>query len=117
MGILERKEREKRYRQDSIVRAAGTAFFEEGLHAAMLEKISERAEVSKGTIHLYFTRREYLYCSLMTRGLRLLLEAFHHAKPQNRPPAGALTSPGNACLTFSREQSYLFRILSVLGTP
>ncbi len=117
MGILERKEREKLMRRDTIVRAAEAVFFEKGLRAATLEEVAERAEVSKGTIYLYFSSKEDLYCSLMTRGLRLLLGAFHDAGPEDREPVEALTRLGNAYLQFSLEQSYLFRMLSVLETP
>ncbi len=104
-------------RRDSIIRAAEVVFFEKGLRAATLDEVADRAEVSKGTIYLYFASKEDLYCALMTRGLRLLLETFREAKPEDAGPAGALDRLGNAYLEFSRRQSYLFRMLSAVESP
>ena len=104
-------------RRDTIVRAAEAVFFEKGLRAATLDEVAERAEVSKGTIYLYFASKEDLYCALMTRGLRLLLETFRESKPEEVGPAGALGRLGGAYLDFSRRQTYLFRMLSAVESP
>ena len=117
VGILERKEREKQMRRDTIVRAAEAVFFEKGLRAATLDEVAEKAEVSKGTIYLYFPSKEDLYCALITRGLRLLLTAFREAKPEEVDPGQALDRLGAAYLEFSRRQSYLFRMLSAIESP
>ncbi len=117
MGILERKEREKQMRHDMISDAAEAVFFEKGLRAATLDEIAERAEVSKGTIYLYFSSKEDLYCTLMTKGLVLLLEAFRATKPEEFGPVEAIDRLGEAYLTFSREQSYLFKMLSAIESP
>lgn len=117
MGILERKEREKQFRRDTIVSAAEAVFFEKGLRAATLDEVAERAEVSKGTIYLYFSSKEDLYCSLMTRALSLLLNAFREAGPDDADPAGAIQKLAEAYLKFSREQKYLFKMLSALESP
>ncbi len=104
-------------RRDTIVRAAEGVFFEKGLRAATLEEVADKAEVSKGTIYLYFASKEDIYCALITRGLRLLLETFRETKPEEVGPAGALKRLGSAYLEFSRRQSYLFRMLSAAENP
>ena len=117
MGILERREREKRLRREMILEASKKVFFERGLRAATLEDIAERAELSKGTIYLYFSSKEDLYASLMTRALELLLEMFKSSRPEELRPAAAIRRLAEAYLLFSRNESYLFKILGVVESP
>ncbi len=117
MGIVERKEREKRMRRDMILEASEVVFVEKGLRAATLDEIAEKAEVSKGTIYLYFSSKEDLYFSLMIRGLSLLLKMFQEARPEEVPPTEALYRLGDVYYKFSREQSYLFRMLAAVENP
>ena len=64
MGVQERKEREKQARQDAILEAAREIFFAKGLDQATIDDIAEKAELSKGTIYLYFKSKEELYISV-----------------------------------------------------
>jgi AcrR family transcriptional regulator len=117
VGILERKERERQMRRELIIGASEAVFFEKGLRAATLDEIAERAEVSKGTIYLYFSSKEDLYCSLMTRALSLLLGGFREAKPEEAGPRQALTRLSEAYLNFSRAHSHLFKMLAAAENP
>jgi len=117
MGIAERKVREKQMRRDLILKASEEVFFEKGLRAATLDEIAERAEVSKGTIYLYFASKEDLYFSLMTKGLSMLLKDFEDTSPEEYGPKDALIRFGNAYIDFSRKQSYLFKMLAVVEDP
>jgi TetR/AcrR family transcriptional regulator len=54
MGIVERKEREKEHRKEEILDAAQKVFFERGLVTATMDEIAETAELSKGTLYLYY---------------------------------------------------------------
>ncbi len=117
MGIVERKEREKQMRKEMILQASESVFFEKGLRGATLEEVAERAEVSKGTIYLYFASKEDLYYSLMTKALSMLLKFFEDTKPDESDPRSALPQFGAAYLKFSREQSYLFKMLAAVDNP
>jgi AcrR family transcriptional regulator len=117
MGIAERKEREKQMRRDLILKASEEVFFEKGLRAATLDDVAERAEVSKGTIYLYFSSKEDLYYSLMTKGLSMLLTAFEETEPDGSDPQKALLRFGEAYLKFSDEQSHIFRMLAAVDNP
>lgn len=68
MGILERKEREKQQRRADIMKAAKDVFFSKGLLMATMDEIAEKAELSKGTLYLYFQSKEELYLSLLSEG-------------------------------------------------
>lgn len=67
MGIQERKEREKESRKEEIINAAQKIFFEKGLPAATMDEIAEAAELSKGTLYLYYKSKEDLYLAVTMR--------------------------------------------------
>lgn len=117
MGIVERKEREKQMRREMILQASESVFFEKGLRATTLDEIAERAEVSKGTIYLYYSSKEDLYYSLMIRGLLLLLRMVEDVKPEDLSPVEALYQFGKAYYKFSQEQTYLFKMLAIVESP
>ncbi len=117
MGIVERKEREKQMRRDQILQSAEAVFFEKGLRAATLDEVAAKAEVSKGTIYLYFSSKEDLYYSLITHGLFILLKIFQDSKPEDKHPQDAIEGFGEAYFKFSQEQSYLFKMLAAIENP
>ena len=58
MGIAERKERERQQRREEIIKAAEEIFFSRGTESATMDEVAERAELSKGTLYLYFKSKE-----------------------------------------------------------
>ena len=76
MGLKERRAREKAHRKKAILLAAKNAFFENGFQATTMEQIAHAAELSKGTVYLYFQSKEELYVSLLKEGLELLHRMF-----------------------------------------
>ena len=72
MGIQERKEREKERRRQQIIVAAKRVFSEKGFNNATMEDIAKEAELSPGTLYLYFKNKEELYASLSLRILQYL---------------------------------------------
>jgi len=73
MGIQERKEREKERRRQQIMVAAKRVFSDRGFNKATMEDIAQEAELSPGTLYLYFKNKEELYASLSLRILQYLL--------------------------------------------
>jgi AcrR family transcriptional regulator len=69
MGINERKLREKEYRIKQIQDSAATLFYKKGYVATTISDISESAEISKGTVYLYFKSKDDLYYSLVEPSL------------------------------------------------
>jgi len=64
MGILERKQREKDRRRQEILGAAREVFSAKGFNSATMEEIASKAELSPGTLYLYFKNKEELHTSL-----------------------------------------------------
>lgn len=69
MGISERKIREKEQRIKQIRDSAAALFYKKGYVATTIEDIAESAEISKGTIYLYFKSKDDLYYSLVEPSL------------------------------------------------
>lgn len=67
MGIQERKERERERRRQQIIVAAKRVFSEKGFNRATMEDIANEAELSPGTLYLYFKNKDELYASLSLR--------------------------------------------------
>lgn len=78
MGIQERKEREKERRRQQIMVAAKRVFSGKGFSKATMEDIAQEAELSPGTLYLYFKNKEELYASLSLRILQYLLLRIEH---------------------------------------
>jgi AcrR family transcriptional regulator len=78
MGIQERKEREKERRRQQIMVAAKRVFSDRGFTKATMEDIAQEAELSPGTLYLYFKNKEELYASLSLRILQYLLLRIEH---------------------------------------
>jgi AcrR family transcriptional regulator len=58
MGIHERKEREKERRRQQIMVAAKRVFSVNGFSKSTMEDIAREAELSPGTIYLYFKNKD-----------------------------------------------------------
>ena len=73
-GTASRREREKAHRRDVILNAAREVFFARGIHRATVDDVAEQAEVSKGTVYLYFDTKETILAHLLLEGLQLLVD-------------------------------------------
>ena len=93
MGIQERKEREKERRRQQIMVAAKRVFSDKGFNKATMEDIAQEAELSPGTLYLYFKNKEELYASLSLRILQYLLIRVEHVNEEkNAGPEEKLKS-------------------------
>jgi len=117
MGIQERKEREKGHRREEILDAAQTVFFDKGLHFATMDEIAVRAELSKGTLYLYFKSKEDLYLAVMMRGMEILRAMFTQVAQSGKPVASMLISLGDEYLSYFNNHREYFRMIHFLQTP
>jgi TetR/AcrR family transcriptional regulator len=117
LGIHERKEREKEQRREEILDAAQRVFFEKGLAAATMDDIAETAELSKGTLYLYYKSKEDLYLTVMMRGMQLLYEAFSEVANSVTTPAKMLSGMFDAYLRYFNTHRDYFRMMHYLQAP
>jgi len=82
MGIQERKERERERRRQQIMVAAKRVFTNKGFAKATMEDIAKEAELSPGTLYLYFKNKDELYASLSLRILQYLMIRLEHVNAE-----------------------------------
>jgi len=83
MGIYERKRREKEQRKEEIILAARKVFSNKGFHSATMEEIASEAELSPGTLYLYFKNKEELHTSLSIEVLKHLTKEIQKVVSQD----------------------------------
>lgn len=108
MGISERKERERQQRINDIIDAAEQVFFEKGVDAATMDHIAEKAELSKGTLYLYFKNKSDLQVAIHARGLEILEEMIEKASEDKQTGLERLKSITQAYFSFSTDYENYF---------
>src|SRR6056297_3785338 len=105
MGTEERKAREKERRRNNIVDAAEKVIFAKGLDQATMEEIAEEAELSKGTLYLYFKNKNELYMAITQRGSDMLNNRFSKvfAAAHDHTGIELIRLIGETYLNFVRE--------------
>ncbi|MBC8181765.1 TetR/AcrR family transcriptional regulator [candidate division KSB1 bacterium] len=111
MGITERKEREKERRRNEIINAAEKVFFTKGRVLATMDDVAEEAELSKGTLYLYFKNKEDLYLAINLRGMEILYGLFLEASKKQKTGLEKARAIGSAYFRFYKEYPDYFTAL------
>ncbi|MCF8079699.1 MAG: TetR/AcrR family transcriptional regulator [Desulfobacterales bacterium] len=111
MGIQERKEKEKERRRQQIMVAAKRVFSTRGFNRATMEDIAREAELSPGTLYLYFKNKDELYASLSLRVLHYLLIRLEHVKKEKNLTTEEKLKP----LTEALYDVYTFDPLTIIN--
>lgn len=111
MGTAERREREKIRRKNEIIDAAEHVFFSKGLEQATMDEVALAAELSKGTLYLYFKSKEELYLAINERGFKLLQDIFRKAVSGESTGLGQIQAIGRAYFEFARKHSDYFNAM------
>ena len=110
MGIAERKEREKLQRRNDIIDAAEKVFFSRGFESATMDEIAEMAELSKGTLYLYFKSKEDLQFAIFMRGSDILMIMMKDNLSPGSNGYQRLLELANSFIRFSREERNYFSL-------
>ena len=112
-GTASRRERERAQRRDDILQAARTVFFERGFHTATVDDVAVAAEVSKGTVYLYFDTKETILAHLLLEGLDRLIAELEAAYAAERRLAARtrLRRMADAYLHFFQQNPEYYRLL------
>lgn len=111
MGTAERREREKEERRESILDAAEKIFFSKGVKEATMDEIAEAAELSKGTLYLYFRSKEEIYFGINLRALRILRAMFESVLAAGGPGVERMRAIGRAYYEFSQRYPDYFEAM------
>lgn len=100
MGTEERKAREKERRRNAIIDAAEKVIFSKGLEQATMAEIAQAAELSKGTLYLYFKNKQDLYIAICERGSNMLNRKFSKVLAGDQTGIELIRLMGEAYLDF-----------------
>lgn len=111
MGIEERKEREREQRRNDIIDAAERVFFSKGIENASMDEVASEAELSKGTIYLYFKSKEELLFAINIRAIIILQEKIEKVVDPAKNTIDNIIAIGYTYVLFSREYKDYFEML------
>jgi TetR/AcrR family transcriptional regulator len=77
LSVATRKEKEKQERRNTILIAARDLFYDKGYQSTTVGEIADAADISKGTLYLYFASKDELYVTVV-------LESFHEVEERLR---------------------------------
>ena len=112
MGISERKEREKEQRRNDIIDAAEKVFFKKGLNNSTMNEVAKEAELSKGTLYLYFKSKEEIHFEIKSRALNILNKMFQKSISENKNGFENCMEIGKTYVDFvNRHRNYYKAII------
>ncbi len=111
MGIAERKEREKKRRRNAIIDAAEQVFFSKGVENAKMDEVAKIAELSKGTLYLYFKNKDELFHAIVVRAMEMLYGNFVQAVEKQATGLEKIRAIGHAYVEFYYQQPNYFEAL------
>lgn len=117
MSTRQRRVRERRARRRAIQSAAVRVFGERGFAGATMEEIARRAEVSVGTIYLYYRSKEDLYVSLLFESMQRFTEAIERITATGLPPDRQLKRVWDYFYEYHARYPESYRVLVFLQQP
>jgi len=107
----ERRKKEKENRKNSILKAARKLFFERGFKSVTVDLIAAKAEVSKGSIYLYFDSKEEIYTQILISANIERHKEIENFARQEGAASELLLKYARIYVDFFLENNELFRIL------
>jgi len=117
MGIVERKERQRKEVRDSILDAAWKVVNEESWQSLSIRKIADAIEYSVPVIYDHFENKEAILNEFNIRGFKLLGDKLKEAKEHHRKAALQLEAIAFAYWDFAFEQKEYYQLMYGLGMP
>lgn len=111
MSIVDRREREKAQRSNTIIDAAEQLFFTKGFASTTIDEVAEMVELSKGTIYLYFKSKEELYCAIIQRAMDIMKSLFKKATSIKGNGLTRIHAVGMAVYDFYKKYPHYFEAL------
>lgn len=109
---LSRREREKQNRRAEILQAAWEVFASKDYDSATIDDIAAAAELSKGTLYLYFQNKADLFLSTLEMGLEKISSIIQEVVSASDDPIVGLKEIVKCLLGFFEENLGFFKILS-----
>ena len=111
MGISERKQREKEQRRKLILTAAEKVFFSKKGENATMDDVAAKAELSKGTLYLYFKNKEDILYALAAKGVDQLAKKLGLSYSENDTGKEQLSKIADAFIEFADKNPRYFSLI------
>lgn len=108
---LSRKEREKRMRQQEILKAARELFVSKGYRETTLEEIAHQAEFGKGTLYNYFTNKDEIFHAIIDQSIEETIGIAREAAASKGGIREKLTSFALQTIRYVKENGELLHII------
>ncbi|MBI5454374.1 MAG: TetR/AcrR family transcriptional regulator [Deltaproteobacteria bacterium] len=112
-----RRAKEREGRRSAILASAREVFFAKGFMNATVGEIAASSSLAKGTLYLYFTSKEEMYCALMDEGMDLLKKDLMKALSRPMRPDRVLSELVKAYHGFYKKRPEYFRIMFLSAQP
>ena len=109
MAVAARRERERTARREAILDAAQELIAEQGYHGMRMDGVAEAAELSKGTLYLYFENKDALCAAVAIRALDTLLPVIEGALDNTSTGLAAVQKLLQKYYEFTQENPHHFR--------
>lgn len=114
MGITERKEREREFKRSSMLEAAEALILEKGLEHLNMDEVAERAEVSKGSLYLYFNSKTDLVLGICHKASTMMNDMTTKVLAEDKSGIEMVYQIGINYLKFASEHPEFYRAMRFL---
>lgn len=109
MPASERKKREQKLRREEILNATEQLIQQQGLESVRMDDIAARADVSKGTLYLYFKNKVEIAVALHNRGVKELHRELSQEIIKEGSGLEILQRMHHCFLLFARQHPHFFK--------
>jgi AcrR family transcriptional regulator len=114
MGTKERREREKLQRRQQIIDAAEQCYREYGFDGSTMDNIAEKAELSKGTLYLYFENKQEIFWALGLQASNELAETLAQDLEQYPTGMAKLQAINDRVISFFQDNRDFLEIVRIM---
>ncbi len=111
MSLTKWKKRERKQRQNDIIKAARKLFASKNFNEVSMDEIASEVGLGKSTLYLYFKNKESLYFAVVLRGTRIWADMVKDEVKKDDTGLEKLKLYGNANRDFSNKYPDYFRLL------
>jgi TetR/AcrR family transcriptional regulator len=112
MGVQERKQREREQRRKVILDSARRAFVAHGMQHTSMDRIAEEAELSKGTLYLYYRNRDDLLLTLIVDDLEKLIKKMESVAKGKQAPDARMLKAIHTFHQFATKNEFFYKAIT-----
>jgi len=105
-----RRKKEKENRKNAILKAARKLFFDRGFKSVTVDSIASKAELSKGSIYLYFDSKEEIYTQILIADTMEFHKSISNFSTIEAPASSLLIDFAKVYVDYFLNDQELFRI-------